>query len=139
MNAYWQPQNSGWVPSVSVGWGYNQVSAANKVSGSPLNSQSWFTGIQWSDVGLKGNDLGFAVGQPVFATGLDGGSTPFDGNYAFELYYTFQVTDNIQVAPSAFYLSRPMGQFTSNLTRQGSGYDGNFSLFGGVIQTTFKF
>lgn len=55
------------------------------------------------------------------------------------MYYTFQVTDNIQVAPSVFYLSRPMGQFTSNLTRQGSGYDGNFSLFGGVIQTTFKF
>jgi hypothetical protein len=139
VNAYWQPQNSGWVPSVSLGWGYNQVSAANKLPASPLNSQSWFTGIKWSDVGLKGNDLGFAVGQPVFATGLDGGTTPFDGNYAFELYYSFQVTDNIQVAPSVFYLSRPMGQFTSNLTRQGSGYDGNFSLFGGVIQTTFKF
>jgi carbohydrate-selective porin OprB len=88
---------------------------------------------------LKGNDLGFAFGQPTFATALKGGGTPFDGNYAFELYYNFQVTDNIKITPALFYLSRPLGQGTRNLVTDGSGYDGTFNVFGGLIQTTFKF
>ena len=139
VNAYWQPQRSGWVPSLSLGWGYNQVTEMEKLQGSALDSQSWFAGLKWTDVGLKGNDFGFAFGQPSFATSLKGGETPFDGNYAFELYYSFQVTDNIQIAPALFYLSRPLGQATSNLTEQPAGYSGQFGLFGGVIQTTFKF
>ena len=91
------------------------------------------------DVFLKGNDLGFAFGQPTFATALKGSDTPYDGNYAFELYYNFQVTDNIAVTPALFYLSRPMGQNTRNLKVDGTGYDGQFNVFGGLIQTTFKF
>ena len=67
------------------------------------------------------------------------GSTPFDGNYVFELFYNFQVTDNIKVTPAIFYLSRPMGQYTNNLVENGQGYDGQFNVFGGLIQTTFKF
>ena len=31
---------------------------------------------------MEGNALGFAVGQPTFATALKGGDTPYDGNYA---------------------------------------------------------
>jgi carbohydrate-selective porin OprB len=101
---------------------------------------------------LKGNDMGFAFGQPTFATGLEScknkkrldgveacGGTPFDGNYVFEWYYNFQVTDNIAITPSVFYLSRPMGQFTNNLAENGGGYEGQFSVFGGLVQTTFKF
>ena len=36
------------------------------------------------------------------------------GNYAIELYYDFQVTDNITVTPALFYLSRPFGQQTGS-------------------------
>ena len=150
LNAYWQPEQSGWIPSVSVGWALNDVSDANKVEGSPITTQSWMVGLKWDDVFLKGNDMGFAVGQPTFATGVKSCSnsskkagtcsdTPFDGNYVFEWYYNFQVTDNIAITPSLFYLSRPMGQYTSNLVKDGNGYDGQFNVFGGLVQTTFKF
>ena len=36
-----------------------------------------------------------------------------DGNYAFELFYNFQVTDNISLTPAVHYFSRPLGETTS--------------------------
>jgi carbohydrate-selective porin OprB len=75
--------------------------------------------------------LGLAVGQPVFATSLSGHVTPRDGNYVWECWYKFQLTDNISVTPALIYLSRPLGQ----LTPQGQG----FSQFGGLIKTSFRF
>jgi hypothetical protein len=175
LNAYWQPKNAGFIPSISVGWGLNnnantgdnfygpnndKLEKGSIQGGSMTTSQSWMVGLKWDDVFLKGNDLGFAFGQPTFATAVKGcfnkngnqaasgnvrqnsgqcSETPFDGNYAFELYYNFQVTDNIAITPAIFYLSRPMGQNTSNLVQNGQGYDGQFNIFGGLIQTTFKF
>ncbi|WP_038023586.1 iron uptake porin [Synechococcus sp. RS9916] len=150
LNAYWQPEEAGWIPSVSLGWALNTVSADNLVEETPTESQSWMVGLKWDDVFLKGNDMGFAVGQPTFATSLKNctkaskkagtcNETPFDGNYVFEWYYNFQVTDNIAITPAVFYLSRPMGQYTSNLAKNGGGYDGQFNVFGGLVQTTFKF
>ena len=139
LNAYWQPEEAGFIPSVSLGWAYNTVNADNLVDGSPVDTQSWMVGLKWDDVFLKGNDMGFAVGQPTFATSLEDGGTPFDGNYVFEWYYNFQVTDNIAITPAVFYLSRPMGQYTSNLVEDGDNYDGQFNVFGALVQTTFKF
>ncbi|WP_413429561.1 iron uptake porin [Synechococcus sp. Cu2B8-bc1011] len=138
LNAYWAPEDPGFIPSISLGWGLNTVSSNDKVEGSPVTTQSWMAGLKWDDVFLKGNDLGFAVGQPTFATALKGGDTPYDGNYVFELYYNFQVTDNIAVTPALFYLSRPEGQDTQAFGN-GRGYDGQFNVFGGLVQTTFKF
>ncbi len=144
LNAYWQPKKSGWVPSISAGWGYNSLSG-NSIRANGIEfvtpyvtqSQSWFAGLQWTDVFAKGNSAGMAVGQPVFATALTRGSsalgttTPTDGNYAWEWWYKFQVTDNISVTPAIFYLSRPLGQLTGN---------GNtFNTLGYLVQTTFRF
>ena len=139
LNAYWQPKNSGLIPSISIGWSINSINGEKIVDGTYINSQSWFTGFKWDDAFMEGNALGIAVGQPTFGTALAGNDTAFDGNYAFEIYYNFQVTDNISVAPALFYLSRPMGQNTQNLVTNGKGYDGNFNVLGGLIQTTFKF
>jgi hypothetical protein len=139
INAYWAPEDPGFIPSISLGWGLNTVSSNDKADGTPLTTQSWMAGLKWDDVFLKGNDLGFAVGQPTFATALKGGDTPYDGNYVFELYYNFQVTDNIAITPALFYLSRPEGQDTQAFVKNGSGYDGQFNVFGGLVQTTFKF
>jgi hypothetical protein len=143
-NAYWQPKESGWLPSISLGWGLNSLSGnENNALGIEFidpyvtESQSWFVGLQWNDLFGKGNAAGMAVGQPTFATALTRGSsdsgntTPADGNYAWEWWYKFQVTDNIAVTPAIFYLSRPLGQLT--------GEDNSFSNFGGLVQTTFKF
>ena len=72
-----------------------------------------------------------AVGQPVFATDLRGSETPADGQFAWEWWYQFQVTDNISITPALFYFSRPMGE----LTPEGS----TFQQLGGFITTVFLF
>ena len=77
-----------------------------------------------------------AVGQPIFATKLKGGETPADGNYVWEWWYQFQVTDNISVTPALFYLSRPLGQATT-FTRNGR--NNTLSQLGGLVKTSFKF
>lgn len=121
---YWQPIKSGWLPSVSAGWGYNTIGYE---TGGNSASQSWYTGLIWKDAFWAGNSLGFAVGQPTFITSQQNG-TPDDGQYAFEAYYKVQVTDNISVTPSVFYLSAPQGQSDKNL-----------DTFGALVQTTFRF
>jgi hypothetical protein len=119
--------------------------------------QSWQLGLQWNDLFAKGNAAGFSFGQPTYVSGLsqnrlrkpyrsvrvgtrttsvyDGFYSspdgPNDGNYAFELWYKFQVSNNINITPAIFYLSRPLGQYTAN------GESNN--AFGGLVQTQFKF
>jgi hypothetical protein len=61
----------------------------------------------------------------------DNPNGPNDGNFAFEWWYRFQVSNNISITPAIFYLSRPNGQFTAN------GETNN--AFGGLVQTQFKF
>jgi hypothetical protein len=118
-NAYWQPKKSGIVPSISFGYGYNGVGGSGSATGA-TNSQSWMTGLQWSDVFLKGNAAGVAVGQP---------SNSENANKAtmLEFFYKYQVSDNISITPAVFYASANQG------TQDAS------SGWGGVVQTTFKF
>ncbi|MGB7563176.1 MAG: iron uptake porin [Prochlorococcaceae cyanobacterium] len=142
ISGYWSPTKSGWIPSISAGWGINSHSATGASAGSlrsaidGAQSQSWYTGLQWSDVFIKGNSAGMAVGQATFITksGNDSLLSANDGNYAWEWWYKFQVTDNISVTPALFYLSRPLGQ----LQKAQSNSDG-FDNFGGLVKTTFKF
>jgi len=132
LSAFWQPLRSGWLPSLSLGWGINSTTYSTpQPRGSLSTSQSWMVGLQWTDVFLKGNDFGLAVAQPVFATALTGGVTPNDGNYVWEWWYKFQVTDNISITPALIYLSRPLGQVTSA--------GESFSQFGGLVKTSFSF
>uniref|UniRef100_UPI0037045E1F iron uptake porin n=1 Tax=Parasynechococcus sp. TaxID=3101203 RepID=UPI0037045E1F len=129
VNGFWAPEESGWVPSISAGFSKSYLSGDFAYNNAEKLA-SWMVGLQWSDVFLEGNDLGFAVGQPQFVSALDKG-TPDDGNYALELWYQFQVTDNIAITPGVFWLSRPMGDLTPD--------DKSVGGIGGVVQTVFKF
>jgi hypothetical protein len=131
INGYWQPSESGWIPSISAGWGITTFTNGYEVAINTKNAQSWMVGLQWDDVFLKGNSAGMGVGQSPFTTSTFDGSTPYDGNYAWEWWYNFQVTDNISVTPALSYLSRPAGQNTP----QGE----TFNALGGLIQVGFKF
>ena len=120
--------------------------------------QSWQLGLQWNDLFAKGNAAGFSFGQPTYVSALsqnrirkpyafqgtgrnraqtayngfyDSPNGPNDGNFAFEWWYKFQVSNNISITPAIFYLSRPNGQFTAN------GETNN--AFGGLVQTQFRF
>jgi hypothetical protein len=168
LSAWWTPEKSGWVPSVSAGWGIsnsfdwnsssdryrwsylespfltpsqNEASAQVKVDS--YTSQSWYLGLQWADAFMKGNTLGMAVGQPTFVTSIDYSSSSesdfvADGNYAWEFWYAFQVTDNITVTPAIYYLSRPFGDLT-NGTGVAANRNDTFNNFGGLLKTTFMF
>jgi hypothetical protein len=125
----WSPEDSGWIPSVSAGWGYNSMNTDKR--GQVETSQSWSVGLEWNDVFLLGNNAGMAIGQPVFATSLRGGDNAADGQLIWEWWYQFQVTDNISITPALFYLSRPLGDNTPS--------DRTFQQLGGLVKTTFSF
>jgi hypothetical protein len=148
LSAYWQPSTSGWVPSISTGWGYTGYSQAStsRNFGASVNqtaaSQSWYVGLQWADAFVKGNTFGMAVGQPTFLTATSvAGTSPNDAGYAWEWWYKFQVTDHISVTPAIFYLSNPSGQLsTVGTTPTGNNSTaGVFNNFGALVKTTFRF
>ena len=118
-NAYWQPKTSGIVPSISFGYGYNGVNGVGKTTGA-TNSQSWFTGLQWSDVFAKGNAAGVAVGQPSNSANAPKATM-------LEVFYKYRVSDNISITPAVFYASDNQGAQNAA------------SNWGGVIQTKFTF
>jgi hypothetical protein len=159
----WQPKNGGTVvPAISAGWGYsayaygnqtgnqavpartdtranatsgisNQLAAANIAA-----TQSWTVGLQWKDAFVKGNSAGMAVGQPSFVTSTRNGVTPFDGNYAWEWWYKFQVSDNISITPMLFYLSNPSSAGANGGTAAAPINTGA-NVFGGILAAQFRF
>ena len=138
IGGFWQPLDSKWVPSISLGYSFTSVDTGSRRNqGSSISSttvpgnldvQSWMVGFQWSDVFAQGNSAGFAFGQAPFTTDQIGTNSKQNksNSYLWELFYKYQVTDNISITPSVFY---------------STGYQQNnyFATFGGVIQTTFRF
>jgi hypothetical protein len=133
LSAYWSPKQTGFIPSISTGWGYSTLAAPEGSGIGITAAQNWYVGLQWADAFIKGNTLGMAFGQPTFATSQFNGE-PNDGNYAWEWWYKFQVTDNISVTPAIYYLSAPTGA----IGRAAAG-DNALTNFGGLVKTTFKF
>ena len=117
IGGYWQPLKKGWMPSISLGYGYTQNSTTDN---NPPNSQSWALGLQWSDVLASGNAAGIGIGQPANATG--------DGKKAwlYEIFYRWELTDNISTT-AALFLGTNAAQTAEA------------SNLGGVIQTRFRF
>jgi hypothetical protein len=133
LSAYWSPKQTGFIPSISLGYGYSTLAAPEGSGNGITAAQNWYVGLQWADAFIKGNTLGMAVGQPTFATSQFSGE-PNDGNYAWEWWYKFQVTDNISVTPAIYYLSAPLGA----AQRAIAGSDA-LNNFGGLVKTTFRF
>jgi hypothetical protein len=120
INAYWQPQQSGFVPSVSGGYGWNTVSGPSTPNNA-TNTSTWFAGLQWSDVFAKGNSAGIAYGQPGNAAGLS------DKAGLLEIFYKYRVSDNISITPAIIYVANNQA------------FQNTSSNWGGVIQTKFTF
>jgi hypothetical protein len=132
LSGFWQPDASGWIPSISAGWGLNLSHYEDRDDAGQVGiSQSWSVGLQWRDAFLEGNVIGMAVGQAPFATHLKGGATPNDGNLVWELWALWQVSDAISITPALFYKSRPLGQFTPEGT--------TFHQLGVLLKTNIDF
>jgi hypothetical protein len=109
-SAYWQPKTTGIMPSISAGVGTTYYNGGDSAT-------TWEVALQWNDAFIKGNALGMAYGDTQV-----GGSDK--GEYAYELFYKFQATDNISVTPAFFWIN---------------GGGSQADQVGGLLKTTFKF
>lgn len=108
--AAWQPEESGLIPSISTGFSsFDPEASSDEVQG-------WYVGLEWSDVLIDGNSLGYAIGSAPNT----GGS---DDNTIWEVFYSMPVTDNITITPALF----------------GADSDLQADEFGGLVKTTFTF
>ncbi|TVS02203.1 MAG: porin [Cyanobium sp. PLM2.Bin73] len=122
LSAYWSPAETGWVPSISAGFGYTSFNSSRPID----DGYSWMVGLQWEDMFMQGNALGMAIGSAGQRRGEDLSglwSDPGNNTLAYELWYKFQVTDNISVTPAFFWVER----------------SGRSDTYGGVLKTTFTF
>jgi hypothetical protein len=98
--------------------------------------------VGFPDLGKKGNLLGFVAGAEPTLRGTDFAganlspafaSRSQDFAYHFEVFYKYQLTDNISITPGVIYLPS---------VNQNAGIPGNNSnedVFVGVLRTTFTF
>jgi hypothetical protein len=128
VRSYWSPENSGFIPTISAGIDFGTSDA--EVAGSVEDTFGWMVGLTWDDAFFDGNKLGAAVGSySSYATEVKGDSDPEDENFAAEIWYNYQVTDNVSIKPAVFWTKDAYG----NQTVDGA------NKFGAVVQTTFKF
>ena len=110
----WKPADAGWIPSISTGF-----SQSFDLSDSDDAIEAWYFGFEWDDVFVEGNSFGTAIGEAP-----NNGEEDF--SKMFEIFYKFQVTDNITVTPTMF-----------------KAYDDTSvvgdELWGGYVKTTFTF
>jgi len=118
-SAYWQPKTTGFIPSISAGVGTAYYSYAGAGPSSGSTTTTWQVALQWNDAFIKGNALGMSYGD------TQTGGNVFSPTDTFEVFYKFQVTDNIAVTPAFFWIQ--------------GGATGVADSNGGIIKTTFKF
>ena len=83
-------------------------------------------GLNWDDVFVDGNKAGLAFGSiGSYVTDTQGTEAVDSDNNALELWYQYQVTDNISIKPAVFW--------TNNYASDDD------DTFGALVQTTFKF
>jgi hypothetical protein len=133
LNTSWQPIASGWVSSISAGWGYtpdNDTQALAIEAAAPgfslqsAVSQSLSVGLRWVEAFVKRNTFGMAVAQAtVITTSKVSGSVPNDAGDAWEWWHKVQITDQISITPTIGDLGNPCGEVTDlngNGTETGS-------------------
>ena len=125
------PEEAGLIPSVSTGFGVTYL----EDNDNDYELYSWYVGLEWDDVFTDGNSLGLAFGQPTWIGKVSGdegalGNVEDTPGYAWELFYKFQVTDNITVTPALTWLTRPYSDDAAN---------DHVDAISGLVKTTFKF
>ena len=116
LRAWWQPEESGAMPSISLGFDTSETDASSN-----SNTTAYFVGLNWEDVINADDKIGIAFGQPQKAEGetID----PF----LYELYYKYQINDSVSITPTIF------GGTSKNSS------DVETDMTGYLLQTTFKF
>ena len=127
LRASWEPEASGAVPSIQLGYDWSTVSD-DGTAGATEKTSGYMVGLMWDDVFIDGNKAGVAFGSPEHASEQVAGGTADETPFAWEAYYNYKVNDGMTVTPAIFGFTDRDG--TTNASGDG---------FGGLIQTTFKF
>ena len=118
LRGWWRPDDTGTpLPSISLGFDTTEYDGAPSNSS---NSSAYFVGLNWLDTFQADDRIGLAFGKPT--TNESEAVDPF----AYEAYYSFQANDSITVTPTVF----------GGTDRSGTA---GGDVFGGLIETTFKF
>ena len=122
LRAFYVPESE-YFPTISGGinWGNSDATTDTHTT----KTFGYMVGMNWDDVFVEGNKAGLAFGSiGSYITEKKNASVDADNN-ALELWYQYQVTDNISIKPAVFW--------TNN-------YNGDTDdQFGALVQTTFKF
>jgi Carbohydrate-selective porin, OprB family len=118
---------SGWVglTNASVETGGNSTGNADIINAA--------ISAAFTDVGGKGNTLGFIVGVPPKVSGISSNfATRFnpDTSLHLETLYKIKVSDNLDITPGVLLITSP--ESAPNIANRGS-------EFVGTVRTTFKF
>ncbi|WP_114987770.1 iron uptake porin [Synechococcus sp. N19] len=124
LRGFWTPEESGIIPSISAGIDFGSADAKN--DGATTETFGYMVGLNWDNVFVDGNKAGVGFGSiGSYITDTKGSANVDRDNSALEVWYDYQVTDNISVKPAVFW--------TNN-------YDSDADdKFGAVVTTTFKF
>ena len=112
LNAYWTPEETGFIPSISVGYESGDVEASDTA-----DTSQWFIGFQWDEAGP--GTLGAAVGSAGAQADDD---TPDLSMY--EVFYSYPVNDSMTITPALY------------VEEQAAGTD---DLTGVMVKTSFSF
>jgi hypothetical protein len=97
------------------------------------NFSSWMVALSFQDLLKEGNTAGLIFGQPLYRVSAGGAATLAESGvnratpYHLEAFYSFKVSDNINITPGAFVLFNPEGNSKNDTTLVG------------VLRTTFTF
>ena len=114
LNAYWVPEETGFIPSLSVGFENSNLRADETTE---TDTNQWFLGFQWDEAGP--GKLGAAIGSagPQFTDDNEDLSM-------YEIFYSYPVNDGMTITPAIFVIETAAG--TKDLT-------------GIVVKTAFSF
>ena len=110
-NAYWTPETTGAIPSISYGY------EIGRVANTPTSDTTqWFLGVQWDEVGA--GTLGAAFGT---AGAITDGAEELQ---MYEVFYSYPLNDGMTITPAIFVKE------TAGVADSETGY---------VVKTSFSF
>ena len=110
-NAYWTPETTGAIPSISYGY------EIGRVANTPASDTTqWFLGVQWDEVGA--GTLGAAFGT---AGAITDGAEELQ---MYEAFYSYPLNDGMTITPAIFVKE------TAGVADSETGY---------VVKTSFSF
>ena len=114
VNAYWTPEETGVVPSISVGFENGNVEADETTA---TDTNQWFVGFQWDEAGAG------VLGASIGSAGAQASDAAEDLSM-YEVFYSYPLNDGMTITPAVYVQEQAAG--TDDIT-------------GVMVKTSFSF